>query len=104
MASLDTFVCRRCEQPPVALVSVAELDDGRAAGPPLAEVALCGEHLAEVAAVLGEGPAAARPTRQRGAAQPCAAGTRSRVALCKAGLLNSFESDNTKCRHPTQNS
>ena len=69
MASLDTFVCRRCEQPPVALVSVVELDDGRGAGAPVAEAALCAEHLAEVGAVLGfEGPAAARENRQRGAA------------------------------------
>jgi hypothetical protein len=69
MAPTDTFVCRRCAQPPVGLVSVADLDDGRAAGPPVAEVALCGEPAAEVAAVLGfEGPAAAREDRRRGAA------------------------------------
>jgi len=69
MAPLSAFVCRRCDQPPIALVSVAELDAGRAAGPPVIQAALCGKHLAEVAAVLGfEGPAAVRETRQRGAA------------------------------------
>ena len=69
MAPLVAFVCQRCGQPPAGLVSVVELDDGRAAGAPLVEAVLCGEHLAEVAGVLGfEGPAAAREIRQRGAA------------------------------------
>jgi len=47
------LACRRCTQTCVGVVSVAELDEGRAAGSPLLEVSLCGEHLSEVAEVLG---------------------------------------------------
>ena len=51
--SESPLACRRCPRPSAGVVSVAELDEGRAAGAPLMEVSLCAEHLAEVAEVLG---------------------------------------------------
>jgi hypothetical protein len=47
------LTCHRCSQQSVGVVSVAEFDEGRAAGAPLMEVPLCADHLAEVAEVLG---------------------------------------------------
>jgi hypothetical protein len=46
--SESPLACRRCPRPSAGVVSVAELDEGRAAGAPLVEVSLCVEHLAEV--------------------------------------------------------
>lgn len=53
VASESSLTCRRCTQTSVGVVSVAELDEGRAVNSPLVEVPLCVEHLAEVAEVLG---------------------------------------------------
>ena len=44
--------CRRCESPAVGIVAVAELDEGLGADF-VAEVALCGEHLGDVAEACG---------------------------------------------------
>ncbi len=58
------LACHRCTHPSAGVVSVAELDEGRAAGSPLVEVPLCVEHLGEVAEVLGfERPAEVRAER-----------------------------------------
>jgi len=53
MPDESPLACRRCTQTSVGVVSVAELDEGRAANSPLVGVPLCVEHLAEVAEVLG---------------------------------------------------
>ena len=47
------LACRRCSRPSVGVVSVAELDEGRAASAPLMEIPLCVDHLADVAEALG---------------------------------------------------
>jgi len=47
------LACRRCSRPSVGVISLAELDEGRAASSPLMEVPLCVDHLADVAEALG---------------------------------------------------
>lgn len=54
--------CARCSAPGAGVVSVAELDEDRTAGRPVAEVVLCADHLARVAEALG----CARPAELRG--------------------------------------
>jgi len=44
--------CRRCTRPAAGVVAVAELDAGRAADF-VSEVALCSEHLGDVAEAMG---------------------------------------------------
>ncbi len=51
----DLFTCARYAAPPGGVVSVAEIDEGRAARA-LAEVALCVDHLCGVALALGFEP------------------------------------------------
>ena len=64
MPDESPLACRRCTHPSVGVVSVAELDEGRAASSPLVEVPLCVEHLGEVAEALGfERPAEVRAER-----------------------------------------
>jgi hypothetical protein len=64
---LDAFECMHCGRPPVALVAVSELDAGRAAGPPIAEALLCGEHPPGLEGVLRfEGPRAGDGTPASG--------------------------------------
>ena len=44
--------CRRCSRPAVGVVSVGELDEGQATTT-VAEIPLCTEHLADIAAACG---------------------------------------------------
>ena len=61
---VDPTTCRRCAAPPAGVVAVSELDEGRAAST-VAEVALCAEHLADVAVACGfERPEELRPSRR----------------------------------------
>jgi len=47
--------CRRCGDRAAGLLTVAEVDHGEP-GPPVAEVALCGRHLLDVAVAAGFEP------------------------------------------------
>lgn len=54
-------VCRRCGDRAAGLLTVAEVDHGEP-GPAVAEVALCGRHLLDVAVAAGFEPP--RPTSE----------------------------------------
>jgi len=60
----DIPTCRRCSNPAVGVVAVAELDEGRG-GDFISEVPLCGEHLVDVAEACGFGPAKTRTGVER---------------------------------------